>query len=169
MKSKKQLLIWVVFVLTTYSIAANAVRFHAGGESADGPILPGSSDIVLQSFLAQQTGEMETLDPLQGTPGYRRAAWWLTVLSKQLEAKGVQAINLVIVDVQLWSRMKSNTHMGIELDMQIPDNRSNTLMLSEAALSALVNETLSFDQALQLRVVQIHQDNIGIREQLLNG
>ncbi|GAL15348.1 hypothetical protein JCM19233_6366 [Vibrio astriarenae] len=111
---------------------------------------------------------METLDPLQGTPGYRRAAWWLTVLSKQLEAKGVQEINLVIVDVQLWSRMKVIPH-GIELDIQIPDNRSNTLMLSEAALSALVNETLSFDQALQLRVVQIHQDNIGIREQLLNG
>lgn len=156
-------------VLLVLSASVFPCRFHAGGESADGPILPGSSDIVLQSYLAQQTGEMEQLERLDGMPGYRRASWWLTLLSRQLEEKGLTNLYVVIVDAQMWSKVGASMQMSMELDIAIPEDRTNTLMLSEAALGALASQTLNFEQALDLRVMQIHQDRNRLAERLRKG
>ncbi|WP_026971825.1 hypothetical protein [Aliagarivorans marinus] len=159
---------WLMVAMLVLPSIAYPCRFHSGSESADGPILPGSSDIILQSHLAQQTGEMTPLAPLSGMRGYRRAAWWLTLLSRRLEALGLADLHIVIVDAQMWSQMSSRHQQSVLLDIEAPIDRANTVMLSEAALAALVNQSLSFEQAMNLRVMQVYRDELGIREQLTN-
>lgn len=157
----------LVSILLCFPLSAVACAYHVGGESEDGPVLPGSTDLVLNTFYAQQKGSIAKLEPLQGMQGYLRASWWLKLLFEQLEDAGINDVYVVIADVQLWSKMDEQALLNGGIDIEIPEDRSNTIVLSEAALSALVTQSIDIPQAIHLGIFQVYQDTLGLKDKLL--
>ncbi|MBC7003542.1 hypothetical protein BIZ37_13330 [Photobacterium sp. BZF1] len=160
---------YLVSMLLCFPLSVFACAYHIGGESEDGPILPGSTDLVFNTFYAQQKGSIDTLEPLEGMQGYFRVSWWLNLLFQQLENAGIHNAYVVIADVQLWSKMGEKTQFNRGIDIEAPEDRSNTIMLSEAALSALVTETIDIPQAINLGLLRVYQDNLGFTGKLLQS
>lgn len=156
-----------ISVLLLFPLSALACAYHVGGESEGGAILPGSTDLVLNTFYAQQKGSIAKLDPLEGRQGFLRVSWWLNLFFQKLKDAGIKDAYVVIADVQLWSKMGEEAQFNRGIDTDIPRDRSNSIVLSEAALHALVSQAIDIPQAIDLGVMTVYQDNLGITEKLL--
>lgn len=158
---------FLVSILLCFPLPVLACAYHVGGESDGGPVLPGSTDLVLNTYYAQQKGSIAKLEPLEGMQGYLRVSWWLSLLFQQLEEVGINDVYVVIADVQMWSKMGEQTRANRGIDIDIPEDRTNTIMLSEAGLNALVTQSIDIPQAINLGVLTVYQDNLGITEKLI--
>jgi len=75
-----------------------------------------------------------------------RAQWWLTLLNKQWPDKAAAESYIYLVDSQLLN--------GLTIHVPPPENAQQVMLLSEAALGALINNELSYEQAHELQIVQ---------------
>lgn len=58
---------------------------------------------------------------------------------------------IYLVDSQLWSKRQMD---GLTIHVPPPENAQQVMLLSEAALGALINSELSYEQAHELQIVQ---------------
>lgn len=117
---------------------------------------PGALDIAIATQNAVTEMQLSSLKPLEGAQGLRRASWWLTVMAKQ-NATALESVSYIyLVDSHLWSKVADGQKVEVHTSPTEGSEMRNAqvLLLSEAALQALVKEQVDLKQALELGVVQ---------------
>lgn len=113
---------------------------------------PGALDIAFATSDALETKQIDVVDELEGTQGLVRVSWWLKLMLDQ-HANELESVSYIyLIDSHLWSQVDEgavNVHSSPVLG-----ERVSILMLSEAALYALVHGKVDLAQALELGIVQ---------------
>ncbi|EGR0231016.1 TPA: hypothetical protein I7730_20025 [Vibrio vulnificus] len=112
---------------------------------------PGALDIAIATREAIDAQHITKPQRLAGSKGMARAQWWLTLLNKQWPDKAAAESYIYLVDSQLWSKRQMD---GLTIHVPPPENAQQVMLLSEAALGALINNELSYEQAHELQIVQ---------------
>ncbi|MBA5761678.1 hypothetical protein H2O73_04895 [Vibrio sp. 404] len=113
---------------------------------------PGSLDIAFATSAAVDNKQISIVDELEGQKGLRRVSWWLKLMLDQ-HGNELQSVSYIyLVDSHLWSQVVGSS-IRIHASPVMGD-RSSVLMLSEAALYALVGGQVDFAQALELGIIQ---------------
>lgn len=139
---------------------ANSCAFHINGEvGSESLYLPGSTQILMNTVYRQNQGELSSISHLEGIAGYQRVSWWMQLFSSQLQNYIAEPTPILIVDIAMWAQYQPDIHPRVVLDTGRPKDVSNTIMLTQAALSAIVLEEISFSDARTIGILNIHQRN----------
>lgn len=115
---------------------------------------PGALDIAIATQDALSDESLEHIKVLEGAQGLRRASWWLTLMTKH-NANDLESVSYIyLVDSHLWSKVSN----GDQIEIHVPpnsDDASSVLLLSEAALQALVSQKVDLQSAIELGIAQI--------------
>lgn len=111
---------------------------------------PGALDIAIATQIAIEGGELQRPEKLSGKPGLRRASWWLNLLNKQMASSSYPETYIYLVDSQLWAKYNPSKPIIVHSEPASP--KDSTLMLSETALSALISQNLTLEQAIMLKI-----------------
>ncbi|MBM3116327.1 hypothetical protein [Jeongeupia naejangsanensis] len=102
----------------------------------------------VNSRMAVVSGEIRALPPLAGTEGLARASGWLDRMRATLESNGMKTrLAVYLVDSRLWTRFEGSDQGVLMRSHQEAQPGDAVLMLSEATLSALLAQQISFPQA----------------------
>ena len=163
---KRKLSVFLAAIL--FSTVTFACPFHMSMEYDDNsPVLPGTMQLTLAGMYAEQTGIIKPVTQLEGLPAFQRASWWLTLFSRKLEQQGVEGVNVLLTDVPIWSSYGINNAGRLEVDITPPEDHANTIMLTHVSLQAIINGSISMQEAFNNNIILIHQDNIKIKERLM--
>ena len=114
---------------------------------------PGALDIAFATSDAFDSKQLVAVEALTGPKGLRQVSWWLKLMAKQY-AKPLESVTYIyLVDSHLWSTLSEENGIDVHTSPAL-DDRVSVLVLSEAALSALVHGEIDFDQALSLGIIQ---------------
>ncbi|MCG7587564.1 hypothetical protein [Photobacterium sp. OFAV2-7] len=146
--------------LMLLSLASLGASFSVRACSYDGQFnnpftesFPGSLDVAIATQEALELKQLETIDELKGQQGLRRASWWLKLLVKQHNSELKSVAYIYLVDSHLWSRMTIDSSVDIHSSPTSLDQKS-VLLLSEATLSALVQNKVDFKSAIELGIMK---------------
>ncbi|GHD69748.1 hypothetical protein [Jeongeupia chitinilytica] len=115
---------------------------------------PGAFDIALSTRQAIVEGQLQALQPLAGTAGLARASGWLNQVRTQLESSGMKTkFAVYLVDSRLWTRFDGSGAGVLMQSHQTPQPGDSVLLLSEATLSALLSQQMTFAQARDAKLV----------------
>ena len=112
---------------------------------------PGSLDVAISTQEAIRSQSIEQPESLVGVNGLRRASWWLNVMV-ELYPQLLTGTYIYLVDSQLWSHHQTNNRLAIHV--ATPSSDSEILLISEAALHNLVNESITLNTALELGIAR---------------
>jgi len=114
---------------------------------------PGSLDIAFATSAAVDNKQIEIVDELEGKQGLRRVSWWLKLMLDR-HGNELQSVSYIyLIDSHLWSQVIEGASVNVH-SSPAQGERSSVLMLSEAALYALVHGKIDFAQALDLGIIQ---------------
>lgn len=133
------------------------------------PVLPGTMQLALAGMYAEQTGMISPVSELNGLPAFQRASWWLTLFSRILKEQEVEGVHIVLTDVPLWSSYGIDNRGKLKVDVTPPEEHANTIMLTHVSLQAIIDGSLSLQEAFENKIILIHRDNIKIKEKLLSS
>ena len=158
------------FAALIFSTVTFACPFHMSMEYDDNsPVLPGTMQLTLAGMYAEQTGIIKPVTQLEGLPAFQRASWWLTLFSRKLELHGVEGVHILLADVPIWSSYGISNEGRLEIDITPPEDLANTIMLTHVSLQAIINGSVSLQEAFENNIILIHQDNIKIKEKLMRS
>ncbi|ANU36168.1 hypothetical protein VSVS05_01041 [Vibrio scophthalmi] len=114
--------------------------------------VPGSLDVAFATSSALNSQQLKRVETLNGQQGLRRASWWLQLMVKQ-HSDSLEAVQYIyLTDSHLWSRIEQGEK--IEVHTSPADDAESVLLLSEAALFALVSDQLDMKTALNLGIAK---------------
>ncbi|EEX33095.1 hypothetical protein VIC_002545 [Vibrio coralliilyticus ATCC BAA-450] len=113
---------------------------------------PGSLDIAMATQDALAKNYLESVETLEGKQGLRRASWWLKLIAKkqQVELRSVSYIYLI--DSHLWTKVSPDQNIEIHVS-PVSAKPSSVMLMSEAALQALVQGKVNIGKAVELGIV----------------
>ncbi len=165
---KRQFSVFLAAII--FSTVTFSCPFHMTMEYEDNsPVLPGTMQLTLAGMYAEQTGIITPVKGLKGIPAFQRASWWLTLFSRTLEKQGIEGVYILLTDVPIWSSYGLSDKGKLEIDIAPPEDLSNTIMLTHVSLQAIIEGTISMQEAFKNNIVIIHQDKKNIMDNLLAG
>ncbi|MDE1351613.1 hypothetical protein L9W80_15815 [Vibrio aestuarianus] len=111
---------------------------------------PGSLDVAIATQQAIRDQLIETPQRLDGGQGLRRASWWLNLMVER-NPNLPSGAYIYLVDRQLWSQYQAGNRLTIHVDA--PDPSAEVMLISEAALSNVISDKMTLNQARDLGVV----------------
>ncbi|WP_394242178.1 hypothetical protein [Vibrio astriarenae] len=111
----------------------------------------------MNTVYRQNQGQISSIKPLEGTAGYQRVSWWLQLFATQLQDHTIEPTPILIVDIAMWAQYQLDSRPNVILDTGRPDDVSNTIILTQAALNAIVQRQISFSQAAKLGLIDIYK------------
>ncbi|CAM2861489.1 hypothetical protein [Vibrio rarus] len=148
-------LTWMLLSLVTVigaSLPAQACSYDGQFNNPFTESFPGSLDIAIATQHAIDNNHLTKIDKLEGKQGLRRTSWWLQLMAEQ-HADALESVAYIyLVDIHLWSKVNPGKPMEIHATPQV-ENTTSVLLLSEAALYALVYNSVDFDRATQLGII----------------
>ncbi|WP_159651053.1 hypothetical protein [Vibrio atypicus] len=149
----KQLYPMVAIGLSSLTMAAHACTYDGQFRNPFSESYPGALDVAIATYEALDNHEIKTISTLEGTQGLRRASWWLQVLTEKHSNKIKPVSYVYLIDSHLWSQIDEEKRIAVH-SAPVSDASHSVILLSEAALSALIHEQVSFEQAIDLGIVQ---------------
>ncbi len=117
---------------------------------------PGTLDVAMATAAAVNDDRLAHLPPLTGEAGFTRSQAWLQALKSRFQQAGVRGgVSILLVDSGLWSRLRGKESLLLQLHTPGPHADDRVMLLSEAALDALLAGTLTIEEALRLGVVAL--------------
>ena len=121
---------------------------------------PGTLDVAMATAAAVNDDRLARLPPLTGEAGFTRSQAWLQALKSRFQQAGVRGgVSILLVDSGLWSRLRGKESLLLQLHTAGPHPRDRMMLLSEAALDALLAGTLTIETAVQLGVVTLQGED----------
>ncbi|MFQ2290929.1 hypothetical protein ACK323_05335 [Aeromonas enteropelogenes] len=121
---------------------------------------PGALDVAMATAAAVNDDRLARLSPLTGEAGFTRSQAWLQALKNRFQQAGVRGgISILLVDSGLWSRLRGKESLLLQLHTPGPHADDRVMLLSEAALDALLAGTLTIETAVQLGVVTLQGED----------
>lgn len=148
---------WLYSLLTTGTCLVSTFSSHActyDGQFSNpfAESYPGSLDVAIATYDALDLNYIEPVSALDGQQGLRRVSWWLQLMSQRFSSELTTTSHIYLVDSHLWSQLTKDNQIKVHSSPQNVGS-TNVLLLSEAALSALVNKQIGFQQALDLGII----------------
>lgn len=120
---------------------------------------PGTVNIAMATATAVSREQLPPLAALTGEAGFSRSQAWLQTLKSRLQQAGVGGgISILLIDSGLWSRVRGKESLLLQLHTPGPHPTDRVMLLSEAAINAMLEGTLTIERALQLGVVELQGD-----------
>lgn len=117
---------------------------------------PGTLDVAMATAAAVNDDRLTRLPPLTSEAGFARSQAWLQALKSRFQQVGVRGgVSILLVDSGLWSRLRGKESLLLQLHTAGPYPKDRMMLLSEAALDALLAGTLTIEEALRLGVVTL--------------
>lgn len=121
---------------------------------------PGALDVAMATAAAVNGDRLDRLPPLTGEAGFTRSQAWLQALKNRFQQAGVRGgVSILLVDSGLWSRLRGKESLLLQLHTPGPHADDRVMLLSEAALNALLAGTLTIETAVQLGVVTLQGED----------
>lgn len=121
---------------------------------------PGALDVAMATAAAVNDDRLARLSPLTGEAGFTRSQAWLQALKNRFQQAGVRGgVSILLVDSGLWSRLRGKESLLLQLHTPGPHADDRVMLLSEAALDALLAGTLTIETAVQLGVVTLQGED----------
>lgn len=121
---------------------------------------PGTVNIAMATATAVSREQLPPLAALTGEAGFTRSQAWLQTLKSRLQQAGVGGgISILLIDSGLWSRVRGKESLLLQLHTSGPNPKDRVMLLSEAAINAMLNGSLTIEQGLQLGVVELQRDD----------
>ncbi|WP_421227456.1 hypothetical protein [Aeromonas enteropelogenes] len=121
---------------------------------------PGTLDVAMATAAAVNGDRLARLSPLTGEAGFTRSQAWLQALKNRFQQAGVRGgVSILLVDSGLWSRLRGKESLLLQLHTPGPHADDRVMLLSEAALDALLAGTLTIETAVQLGVVTLQGED----------
>ncbi|MGY3966577.1 hypothetical protein [Aeromonas enteropelogenes] len=121
---------------------------------------PGTLDVAMATAAAVNDDRLARLSPLTGEAGFTRSQAWLQALKNRFQQAGVRGgVSILLVDSGLWSRLRGKESLLLQLHTPGPHADDRVMLLSEAALDALLAGTLTIETAVQLGVVTLQGED----------
>lgn len=121
---------------------------------------PGTLDVAMATAAAVNDDRLARLPPLTGETGFTRSQAWLQALKNRFQQAGVRGgVSILLVDSGLWSRLRGKESLLLQLHTPGPHADDRVMLLSEAALDALLAGTLTIETAVQLGVVTLQGED----------
>ncbi|MEZ6960439.1 MULTISPECIES: hypothetical protein [unclassified Aeromonas] len=121
---------------------------------------PGTLDVAMATAAAVNDDRLARLPPLTGEAGFTRSQAWLQALKSSFQQAGVRGgVSILLVDSGLWSRLRGKESLLLQLHTPGPHADDRVMLLSEAALDALLAGTLTIETAVQLGVVTLQGED----------
>lgn len=121
---------------------------------------PGTLDVAMATAAAVNDDRLARLPPLTGEAGFTRSQAWLQALKNRFQQAGVRGgVSILLVDSGLWSRLRGKESLLLQLHTPGPHADDRVMLLSEAALDALLAGTLTIETAVQLGVVTLQGED----------
>ncbi|WP_421181374.1 hypothetical protein [Aeromonas enteropelogenes] len=121
---------------------------------------PGTLDVAMATAAAVNDDRLTRLPPLTGEAGFTRSQAWLQALKSRFQQVGVRGgVSILLVDSGLWSRLRGKESLLLQLHTPGPHADDRVMLLSEAALDALLAGTLTIETAVQLGVVTLQGED----------
>lgn len=140
-------------LLSSLSFYSQACSYDGQFNNPFAESYPGSIDVAIATYDALDSQRFSAVSPLTGTPGLQRASWWLKLMADRHSAQLESVSYIYLVDSHLWSKLE--TDQSIKVHLAPSDAKpTSVLLLSEAALNALIQKQMDFAQALELGVIR---------------
>ena len=121
---------------------------------------PGTVNIAMATTAAVSSDRLASLPPLTGEAGFTRSQAWLQSLKSRFQKAGIQGgISILLIDSGLWSRVRGKESLLLQLHTSGPNPKDRVMLLSEAAINAMLNGSLTIEQGLQLGIVELQRDD----------
>lgn len=121
---------------------------------------PGTLDVAMATAAAVNDDRLARLPRLTGEAGFTRSQAWLQALKSRFQQAGVRGgVSILLVDSGLWSRLRGKESLLLQLPPPGPHADDRVMLLSEAALDALLAGTLTIETAVQLGVVTLQGED----------
>ncbi|MGL6313759.1 hypothetical protein [Vibrio sp. WXL103] len=116
--------------------------------------IPGTQHLTVRAFLAERNGVIQTPEDLSPEANFQRAAWWLRLLSRQLDTRGNGARHILLVDIPMWSTYDPDQQTPLlQLETQAADPKQPIMLLTHASLAAIASDSLSIEDAIAKRLM----------------
>lgn len=120
---------------------------------------PGTVNIAMATAAAVSSDRLAPLPVLTGEAGFTRSQAWLQSLKSRFQKAGIKGgISILLIDSGLWSRVRGKESLLLQLHTPGPHPTDRVMLLSEAAINAMLEGTLTIEQGLQLGVVKLQGD-----------
>lgn len=139
-------------LLMLISHSTFACLFHAQVSTSQLNIPSGADWTILRAMKLENNRELEPITKLESTAGFQRATWWLQLLTKDLEDKGIKETYIYLADVGLWSYYQSTSPNKISFEIE-PEGDFPYLVLTQVTLSNIVSGNITFNQAMSARLM----------------
>ncbi|HDX8593461.1 TPA: hypothetical protein RQN76_004335 [Aeromonas dhakensis] len=121
---------------------------------------PGTIDIAMATAAAVSSNKIAPLPILTGGAGLARSQAWLqTLKSRFKEANLHGGLSILLIDSGLWSRIRGKESLLLQLHTNGPNPKDRVMLLSEAAINAMLEGALSIEQGIQLGIVELPGDD----------
>ena len=117
---------------------------------------PGSLDIAIATQAAVVSERINKVGKLEGNKGLRRASWWLMLMAKQQPSELKSVSYIYLIDSQLWSKVSQDGQIEVHT-APTAEHTISVLLLSEAALNAVISRQLPLDRAIEMGIASISQ------------
>ncbi|MEZ9703373.1 hypothetical protein [Vibrio breoganii] len=141
-----------VILMLLASQSAFACLFHAAVPNSDTNIPQGADWTVLRALHHENSQMLTPITKLEGIAGFQRATWWLTLLTKDLESKGVAETYIYLADVGMWSYYQGSNSTRLSFEVE-PKGDFPYLVLTQVTLSNIVSGNITFNQATDSRLI----------------
>ncbi|GEA51481.1 hypothetical protein VIN01S_22850 [Vibrio inusitatus NBRC 102082] len=141
-----------VILLLLLSQPTFACVFHATLSADDMYIPQGADWTILRSLEHENNQQLTSVSKLEGQAGFQRATWWLKLLSKDLADRGIEDTYIYLADVRMWSHYQASNPAKMSFETE-PRGDFPYLVLTQITLSNIVSGTISFDQAMDARLM----------------
>ena len=142
----------LVILLLLLSWPTFACVFHATLSADDMYIPQGADWTILRTLEHKNNQQLTAIAKLEGQAGFRRATWWLRLLSKELEDRGIEDTYIYLADVRMWSYYQASNPVKVSFETE-PKGDFPYLVLTQITLSNIVSGNISFDQAMDARLM----------------
>lgn len=123
---------------------------------------PGSFDVALATATAISANKLDPIPAITGKEGFGRSYQWLNQLRSTLKTTGIPGnVSILLVDSGLWSRLRGKQTLLLQSHTQGPLEGDRVMLLSEAAIDALLAGRLLAKEALDLGVMRVNNDADG--------
>jgi len=153
MKPKRSLMLLSLAAVIGASLPVQACSYDGQFNNPFTESFPGSLDIAMATQSALEDNQLNKVDKLDGTQGLRRVSWWLKLMAEQHADELESVAYIYLVDSHLWSKVNKGSQIEVHTVPE-SDNPSSVMLLSEAALYALVHNRIDFDSASQLGIIR---------------
>ncbi|MGR5094025.1 hypothetical protein ACPV5O_15640 [Vibrio maritimus] len=147
----------IFFILAFATFSTSACLFHGSIGAPNAP--KGASWTLVTTQLQVNKGLLAPIPQLDGNSGFRRAMWWLTLLSRQMDTLDVEQTYVYLSDVGLWSYYDKHSVQRLQLEV-MPEGHSSYpyIVLTQTTLSNLLSGEISIGDALSNELILLSDD-----------